>query len=83
MNRVYEIKNISLKGDDLIVEDYNFDEMKKLFDQLSINYEIEVNPLFGNSRIIKYKDYNKYIVNLVYNENGNLIYKYKGWYNYE
>lgn len=83
MNRVYEIKNISLKGDDLIVEDYNFDEMKKLFDQLSINYEIEVNPLFGDFRIIKYKDYNKYIVNLVYNENGNLIYKYKEWYNYE
>ena len=78
MNIPYEIKNISLKGDELIVEDYTFNEMRKLFNQLSINYEIESKPLFGADRIIKYKDCNEYTVNLVYNENGNLIYKYKG-----
>ena len=79
MNIPYEIKNISLKGDELIVEDYTFNEMKNLFEQLRIDYEIKEQNLANDYKIIiEYKDYYGWTVQLFYDESGKFSYRWRG-----
>ena len=79
MDIPYEIKNISLKGDELIVEDYTFNEMKNLFEQLRIDYEIKEQNLANDYKIIiQFKDYDGWTTQLFYDESGKFSYRWRG-----